>query len=164
MNALCRSYDTTADAERAVRAILAAGVPGDDVRLLMGARIHDSQSELRGGFAAAIAPHERVGTFAGQNPRRDVQRGSFAGDGTSDGEGVFANADRDVVVTYSDGREHSRVASHETLKRLLVDAGLAEHVAESDVRALHDGLVLVLVATEAIAIERAAELIDAVAA
>jgi hypothetical protein len=31
MNALCRAYDTVADTERAVDALLGAGVPGDDV-------------------------------------------------------------------------------------------------------------------------------------
>jgi hypothetical protein len=164
MNALCRSFDNTADAERAVRALLAAGVPGEDVRLLMSAEIHDARSERRGGFAAAVGAHQRVGSFAGEGPRRDQPRGSFAGDGASGGEGIFANADRDVVVTYSDGREDSRVAGHRTLRRLLVDAGLDEHVADSDVRALHGGRVLVLVSTAAVPIERAAVLIDATAA
>ena len=164
MNVLCRSFNNTADAERAVRALLAAGVPGDDVRLLMGAEIHDVRSEQRGGFAAAIGTDQRVGSFAGEGPGRDQLRGSFAGDGASGGEGIFANADRDVVVTYSDGREHSRVAGHHTLRGLLVDAGLDAHVAESDVRALHDGRVLVLVGTAAVPIERAGELIDATAA
>ena len=155
MNALCRSYDNAVDADQAVRALLAAGVPGEDVRLLAGAEIHNARSEPRGGFAAAVASDERVGTFAGEGPQRDAPRGSFAGEGTS-GEGVFANADRDVVVTFSDGREHSRVAGHRALKRLLVDAGLDDDVAESDVRALHDGRVLVLVSTTA----AVAEVID----
>src|SRR4051812_29205677 len=137
MNALCRSFENTADAERAVRAALAAGVPGEAVRMLMGAETHDARNEPRGGFATAIGAHARVGAFAGQGPRRNQPRGSFAGEGASDGEGVFANADRDVVVTYSDGRELSRVAGHHTLKRLLVDAGLNDDVAESDIRALH---------------------------
>ena len=36
MNALCRAYDNTTDADRAVQALLDAGVPGDDIRLLHG--------------------------------------------------------------------------------------------------------------------------------
>src|SRR4051794_37023625 len=164
MNALCRSFDNTADAERAVRAALAAGVPGEDVRLLMGAEIHDARNEPRGAFATAIGSDERVGTFAGEAPRRNEPRGSFAGAGASDGEGVFANADRDVVVTYSDGRELSRVAGHHALKRLLVEAGLHHHVAQAENCALHHGRVLVLVVTAAVAIGRAAEVIDAAAA
>ena len=55
MNAQCRSYDNIADAERAVEALLADGVPGDDVRLLMGAEIHDARREPRGGFARTVA-------------------------------------------------------------------------------------------------------------
>jgi hypothetical protein len=159
MNALCRSYNGTADAERAVQSLLAGGVPGEDILLLMGAEPHDARSESRGTFAAAVAPDGRVGTYAGEGVRRDEPRGSFAGG--SDGEGVFANADRDVVVTYPDGRERSRVAGHRTLKRLLVDAGLDDDVAEADVRALHDGRVLVLVTTNAVTFERATELITA---
>ena len=36
---------------------------------------------------------------------------------------MFGNADRDVVLTYPDGREHSRVTGHRSLTRILVDAG-----------------------------------------
>jgi hypothetical protein len=164
MNALCRTYDNTVGAERAVEALLAAGVPGDDVRLLMGAEIHDARREPTGGFAGAVGSHDHVGTFAGDGHRREEPRGSFAGDGEPAGEGVFGNADRDVVVTYPDGREHVRVAGHRRLKRLLVDAGLEEHAAESDVRALHDGRVLVLVSSETMPASEAAGLIDAAAA
>jgi hypothetical protein len=145
MNAFCRSYDNVADAERAVEALLADGVARDAVRLLMGVAIHDARRESRGGFAGAVATNDHVGTFAGAGHRRDAPRGSFAGDGATRPEGVFGNADRDVVVTYADGREHSRVVGHRGLKRLLVDAGVDEDAAESDVRALHDGRVLVLV-------------------
>jgi hypothetical protein len=148
MNALCKAYDNTADAEQAVTALLAAGVPGDDVRLLMGAEIHDARQEPGGGFAGALASDGRIGAFAGAGAARDTPRGSFAGVVASPREGVFGNADRDVVVAYLDGREHSRIAGHRTLKRLLVEAGLDEDVADADVRALHDGRVLVLVTTD----------------
>jgi hypothetical protein len=161
MNALCRAYDTTTDAERAVQALLAAGVPGDDVRLLMSAETHDARSESAGRFAGSTASDDHVGDFAGRGHSRDTPRSSFAGDASAGGEGVFANADRDVVVNYSDGREHSRVAGHRRLKTLLVDAGLDDEVAESDVRALHDGRILVLVTLGAVSEDRAAEVLDA---
>jgi hypothetical protein len=163
MNALCRAYDNTADAQRAVEALLGDGVPGDDIRLLMGAEVHDARRETAGGFAGTVASKAHVGSFAGAGPERATPRSRFAGD-SSGGEGVFANADRDVVVTYSDGREHSRVAGHQRLKKLLVDAGLEDDVAETDVRALHDGRVLVLVTLDAVSEERAADLLDATAA
>lgn len=145
MNAQCRSYDTAAAAEQAVAELLAGGLPGEHVRLLMGSEVHDARREARGAFAGAVAPGDRVGAFAGNGHERGAPRGSFAGDLASGGEGVFGNADRDVVVTFPDGREHSRVAGHHGLKRMLVDAGLDEAAAEKDVRALHDGRVLVLV-------------------
>jgi hypothetical protein len=160
MNALCKAYDNTAGAEEAVQALLAAGVPGDDVRLLMGAEIHDARREPGGGFAGSVASDDPVGAFAGDG---HGARGSFAGRGGRAAvgvEGVFGNADRDVVVTYSDGREHSRVAGHRKLKRLLIDAGLDEDAAESDVRALHDGRVLVLVTLGTVSAARAAEVIS----
>jgi hypothetical protein len=145
MNAHCKAYETTADAERAVQELLASGVEGGDVRLLMGAEMHDARREASGAFAGQVAADDRVGSFAGEGRRHDSPTGSFGGDGGSQAEGVFGNADRDIVVTYSDGREHSRVAGHRSLKRLLLDAGLDEEAAEADVAALHHGRVLVLV-------------------
>jgi hypothetical protein len=161
MNALCKAYSNTADADRAVATLLAAGVPGDDVRLLMGAELHDARREAAGGFAGAVAAESHVGAFAGEGDDRGAATGSFAGDSAAGGEGVFANADRDVVVTHSDGEEHSRVAGHQQLKRLLVDAGLDEPTAETDVRALHDGRVLVLVTLGAVSEDRAREVLEA---
>jgi hypothetical protein len=161
MNALCRAYDNTAEAGRAVQALLAAGVPGDDVRLIMGAEIHDARNEAGGGFAGSVTPDTRVGDFAGNGHARDTPRSSFAGKTSAGGEGVFANADRDVVVTFPDGQEHQRVAGHHHLKKLLMDAGLDDATAESDVRAVHDGRVLVLVSLRAVSEDRAAELLDA---
>jgi hypothetical protein len=42
-----------------------------------------------------------------------------------------------------------------------MDASLDDDVAESDVRAVHDGRVLVLVSLRAVSEDRAAELLDA---
>jgi hypothetical protein len=159
MNALCRAYSNTADADRAVQALLDAGVPGEDVRLLMGAELHDARREAAGGFAGSVAADGKVGAFAGEGADRTAARGSFGGDATSDGEGVFANADRDVVVTHSNGEEQARVAGHGKLKRLLTDAGLDDSAAETDVRALHDGRVLVLVSLGAVSEERVGALL-----
>jgi hypothetical protein len=161
MNALCRAYDSTAAADAAVETLVSAGVPGDDVRVLMGAELHDARHEDAGGFAGAVAPSTQVGSFSGGEQPRDGRTGSFAGAATSDGEGVFANADRDVVVTGFGGREHARVAGHRKLKQLLVDAGLDDMTADRDVEALHDGRVLVLVSLSAADADRVSELLDA---
>ena len=160
MTALCKAYDNTADAERAVADLLAAGVPGDDVRLLMGAEIHDARRESRGRFSGTVAPDERVGAYAGEGPERSVLRGSFAASDSA-GEGSFANAERDVVVTEHDGTEQVRVAGRRELKQLLMEAGLDEATAAADVDALHQGRVLVLVHIAAIARDDARALLDA---
>src|ERR671931_350559 len=70
MTALCKPYATTAEADQAVADLLAAGVPGSDVRLLMGAEIHDARREARGRFAGSVPPDERVRAFRGQGPQR----------------------------------------------------------------------------------------------
>jgi hypothetical protein len=160
MNALCRAYDSTAAADAAVETLVSAGVPGDDVRLLMGAELHDAGAEDAGGFAGLVAPGAEVGSFAGAGNDRSTRRGSFDGATASGGEGIFANADRDVVVTGFGGREHARVAGHHKLKQLLVDAGLDDATAERDVEALHDGRVLVLVSLAAVGADRVGELLD----
>jgi hypothetical protein len=160
MNSLCKAYDNTSDAERAVADLLAAGVPGDDVRVLMGAEIHDARREARGRFAGSVAPDERVGAYAGDGPERSALRGSFAGADAGGAEGTFANAERDIVVTHSDGMEHTRVAGRHELKRLLMGAGLDDATAEADVDALHAGRILVLVHVAAIGHDDARALLD----
>ncbi len=142
MTAICRAYDTPADADAAVGRLLAAGVPGEDVRLLMGAHLHDARREAAGGYGGAVAADARTGSFAGAG---GGARGGFAGPAGERPEGVFGNADRDVVVTHADGGEQVRVAGHGLLRGLLTDAGLDAAAAETDVRALHDGRTLVLV-------------------
>ena len=161
MNALCRAYSNTADADRAVQALLDAGVPGEDVRLLMGAELHDARREAAGGFAGSVATDAKVGAFAGEGADRSTAMGSFGGNTATGGEGVFANADRDVVVTHSNGEEQARVAGHGKLKSLLTGAGLDDVTAEADVHALHEGRVLVLVSLAAVSEDRATEVLDA---
>src|SRR4051794_19128199 len=78
MTALCKPYDSAADAEKAVDDLIAAGVPGTAVRLLRGAEIHDARREARGRFAGSVAPDEQVGAYAGPGPERRAARGSFA--------------------------------------------------------------------------------------
>ena len=161
MNSLCKAYDNTSDAERAVADLLAAGVPGEDVRVLMGAEIHDARREARGRFAGVDSePDEHVGAYAGDGPERRTLRGSFAGADAGGAEGTFANAERDVVVTHSDGMEHTRVAGRHELKRLLMDAGLDDATAEADVDALHAGRILVLVHDAAIGRNAARALLE----
>jgi hypothetical protein len=159
MTALCKAYDNTTDAERAVADLLAAGVPGDDVRLLMGAEIHDARREARGRFSGSVAPEDQVGAFAGDGPQRSAVRGSYAASGGA-AEGSFGNAERDVVVTQHEGEERARVTGRRELKQLLMEAGLDDAAAEADVDALHAGRVLVLVHIAAVAKDEVRALLD----
>lgn len=143
MAVLCKSYMTEAEARRAVSSLIAVGVPGEDVRVLMGEALGDSHAEAVGGFVRATGPEAVVGSFAGLEHAKSESMGSFAGGGRQRG-GSFGDLDRDTVTTYRDGIRHVRIAGHHDLKRMLIEAGLEEDAAERDVRALHDGLVLVL--------------------
>lgn len=160
MPALCKPFQDPDVADRTVAALLAAGVPGEDVRLLMGAALHDARREAAGGFGGSIAHDASRGGFAGAAAGA---RGSFAGIVGDRPEGVFGNADRDVVVTHADGGEQVRVTGHHQLVGLLEDAGLDRQTAETDVLALHDGRVLVIARIGALAADDLRALLDGAA-
>ena len=143
MAALCRSYASHAEARGAVDAVLGAGISGDEVRVLTGQPEMDTREEPMGEFGGQTPPDAPVGEFAGGSHPEGHERGHFAG-GEQRG-GSFADADREEVITYPGGVEHTRVAGHRKIKKLLTDAGLDEATAERDLDALHAGRVLVLV-------------------
>jgi hypothetical protein len=141
---LCRAYNTHEDAQRAVDALLDAGVPTEGLRVLMGEPERDARVEVQGEFAGVAAPDARVGAFAGSHARV-AGAGAFAGDASMQRGGSFADVDRDLVTTYRDGVAHMRVAGHGDLRGLLESAGLDRATAERDVAELHRGRVVVLV-------------------
>jgi hypothetical protein len=155
--ALCRSYASHPEALEAVNAVLGAGIPGEGVRVLTGEPERDTREESVGEFAGPTAPDAPVGEFAGSRPRYE-DRGHFAG-GEQRG-GSFADADREEVTSYPGGVEHTRVAGHDKIKKLLTDAGLDEATAERDVDALHAGKVLVLVEASEGEVDRVGTLLD----
>lgn len=159
MTTLCRAYTSESDARAAVDRLLAAGVPGGDVRVLMGTTEHDARDEPAGGFAGAAG--DAVGTFADAAAARRDGMGTFAGDADRMRAGGFADADRDTVTSYPAGVARVRVTAHRGLARMLVEAGLDEAAAEADVRALHEGRILVLVTTTAMDARAAAAALDA---
>jgi hypothetical protein len=159
MTALCRSYESHAEAQRAVSEVLGLGIPGDGVRVLMGEGVRDARAETTGEFAGEAEPDAPVGTFAGAPTTEAASTGAFAG-GEQRG-GSFADADRDVVSDYPGGVERMRITSHHNLQRLLTDAGLDEKTAERDVRALHEGRILVLVNAPDADAERAQAALEA---
>jgi hypothetical protein len=159
MAALCRSYDSHAEALGAVHSVLDAGIPGEDVRVLTGEAPHDTREETVGEFAGPTGPDAPVGQFAGGSHPQAQEGGHFAG-GEQRG-GSFADADREEVISYPGGVEHARVVGHRKVKELLTDAGLDADTAERDVEALHAGRVLVLVKAAEDDAERVGELLKA---
>ena len=143
MAALCRSYASQGEALQAVNAVLGAGIPGEDVLVLIGESPHDVHEEQVGEFAGPTEPDAPVGEFAGGPLPRGSHTGAFAG-GEQRG-GSFADTDRELLTSYPDGVERMRVLGHRRITRLLTDAGLDEATAKRDIDALHRGLVLVLV-------------------
>ena len=142
MTIYCKSYEHPVAAEDAVERLLAAGVDGDDIRILMGAPDHDG--DPTGGFAGSVAADAPLGTFAGLTSDRGM--GGFAGRPATQHRGGFATIDRETLATFKGGRiRRVHDIGHRHLIRLLVDAGLDEDAAERDVQALHDGRALVLV-------------------
>ena len=159
MITLCRAYSNESEARAAVQRILAAGAVGEDVRVIMGEPERDAREAAAGAFAGMPGP--AVGTFAGAEADRRDAMGAFAGDTADMRRGGFADADRETVTSYPGGVARMRVAGHHDLKAMLVDAGLDEAAADADVRALHEGRVLVLVRTGALGAEAAGAALDA---
>ena len=112
----CSAHASHDEASQAVESLLAAGVPGDGIRVLMGEPARHAVHE--GAFAGAGQP-ARVG-------------------------GNFADADREIVTSYPDGVAKMNVAGHRRVRELLIEAGLDEATAARDLEALHEGRILVL--------------------
>ena len=148
---LCRSYATTDDARETVDRLLAAGVPGDAVGIVMGEPPRDARDGHHRGYAASTDADAPVGTFAGMPRAEREAMGAFAGDADAR-RGSYADADRDTVTTFPGGIATQRVTSRRALAALLREAGVDPEAVGANVRAVHAGRVLVLVdATAALA-------------
>jgi hypothetical protein len=145
MATLYKTYPDEVAARHAIDALRDAGVPDHAIRLLTGASLHDVRREPAGAFAGTIPPDAPVGTFADVARLRREGHGSFAGDPDRQRRGCFADAERDVLVTYDRGAAHARVAGRHALEHTLrgwhVVAGAAEHVIDE----LHRGHPTVVV-------------------
>ena len=141
MATTCRAFQTEDEARAEVERLLATGVSGDEIRVLMGEAIRDQGDVPAGSFAGVAGA---VGSF-GDDPHSALDgMGTFAGDASAQRTGGFGDIDRETVTTYADGVKRVHIASHRDLHRMLVDAGLDAATAAADVDALHHGRVLVL--------------------
>ena len=149
MVTLCHAYESKYDAETAIERLLASGVRETAIRLITGDAVKDSRDLPIGTFAGTTtAEAVIVGSYADIAHSGREATGSFSGDPGKRRRGSFGDADRDTVTTYRAGEPRSRIVSHRKLKRILREAGLDEATATANVGALHDGRVLVLVASE----------------
>ncbi len=140
MAMLCESYPTPAAARNGVDALRAAGVPGRDIRLLIGCPLHDVRREPVGMFAGTVGPDAPVGTFGNLPRLRGGGRGTFAGDSARQRRGSFGDADRVVIAGYDGGAEHLSVSGDRGLRRLVAQAALADRLLDE----LHHGHAVVL--------------------
>ena len=151
MTTLCRAYTTEDDAQAAVNRLLAEGLPGAAIRVLMGRPAHDHSVEPVGRFAGErVAPADPVGSFAGSAGSSRDAMGEFEASSTHQRRGGFGDLDRDTATSYPNGVARVDVTTHRDLRKLLVGAGLDERAADADIKALHQGRVLVLVQTGAL--------------
>ena len=160
MATLCRAYTSEQDADAAVDRLLAAGIAGADIRVLMGEALHDSRDAAVGTFAGTGPEAETVGAYAGMAHSGREAMGAFAGDADVQRRGGFDDVDRETVTTYAADVKRVRIASHNNLEKMLLDAGLDEATARADVDALHRGRVLVLVEST-MGLDRIGGVIDA---
>jgi hypothetical protein len=144
MTTLCRTYPSEVEARQAVDALCAAGVPGRDIELLMGHRLHDVRRESVGTFAGTLAPDALVGTFGDVALRRGQGNGTYAGNSDRQRQGCFADTDRDLIVSYERREAHQRVTGDVALRALLRGRHLAAGEAGGVVDALHAGRATVL--------------------
>src|SRR5690348_11261391 len=121
MTVICRTYEREDEARRAVDALLAAGVAGGAIRVLMSEAPHDARAGAQGDYAGAPAPRDATAGYAGQRSEGAGVSGAFAGTPGSQRGGSFADADRDTVTSYPGGVERRHVAGHRELRRLLLD-------------------------------------------
>jgi Kef-type K+ transport system membrane component KefB len=135
MQTTCSSYADVAEAEAAVRQLLADGMPPARISVISGHAMHDERIGAYVGEATA------VGAYAGT----PGAMGSFAPGADGQRHGSFADIDRDEITTYENGTRHVHVASHHELEKGLAAAGLDAEAIAKDVAAVHDGRVLVLV-------------------
>jgi hypothetical protein len=145
MATLCKTYPDEIAAREAIETLRAAGVPGHAIRLLTGHALHDVRREPVGAFAGTLAPDAPVGTFANVTRLRRQGTGSFAGDPDRQRRGCFADAERDVVVSYERPVTHVHVTTDRELHRMLRSWHVVADAAESVIEDLHHGRATVLV-------------------
>jgi hypothetical protein len=164
MATLCKTYPDEATARAAVETLRGAGVPDHAIRVLTAPALHDVRREPVGAFAGTLAPDAPVGTFGNVARLRRQGHGSFAGDPDRQRRGCFADAERDVIVTYEDQAAHSHVAGEHELARVLRSWHVVDDAAARVIDELHRGHATVVVEISEISPREVSARLDEVAA
>lgn len=162
MTSTCTTYASEAAARDTVEALRSAGVRPSDLRLLVSRRMHDVRVEAVGGFAGAVGPNTRVGTYAGRTRLRRQGAGAFAGDPDQQRQGSFADGELESDVSCEDGTGRSRVVDDLELQRLL-RRRLSDDAAGRATEALHGGRAVLLVDAPEVAASGFQERLDELA-
>jgi hypothetical protein len=143
MATICKSFGDEDSALREVEALIARGVPGEDVRVLRGTPRRDGHEGPHGSYAGGHGG-DRVGTFAGPKPTET--EGSYAPghDAHAERLGSFGDIDRDTLASFPCSVEDVSVTTHRRLVTLLTEAGLDREVAKQELERLHEGRLLVI--------------------
>jgi hypothetical protein len=127
MATLCKTYQTPEAAREAVEQLEAAGIPADDIRLLMPSE-HDIRREVMGSFAGEIPPNAHVGNYGNAERFRRQGKGAYMGDPDAQRQGSFADTSPD----------------DDALRAMLAEAAITGRAAEDVVESLHCGRAIVL--------------------
>jgi hypothetical protein len=144
MSVICRSYTSESEARGAVDSLIAAGVAGSGIKVVMGEPERDAREEPMGSFAGTAEHGGAREDFAGQEHPAGAGRGTFAGDADEQRRGSFADMDSETITEYPEGVERRHVVGHREVRKALLEAGVDEAAADRDVEALHEGRVLVI--------------------
>lgn len=157
------TYASETAARHAVEALTSAGVRPSDIRLLMSRGMHDVRAEAVGGFAGAVDPNARVGTYAGRTHLRRQGAGAFAGDPDQQRQGSFADAEIETGVSCEDATGRSWVVNDVELQRLLRHHALSDDAAGRIVEELRGGRAVLLVDAPEVAVSDAQMRLDELA-
>jgi hypothetical protein len=138
MAMLCKTCLDGETARRLAGALTAAGVPVENIQLLIGPHYDDVRREPVGGLAGVVEPDDRIGTYAGGRRRRQAAGGLIAHPDARR-QGSFADIGSDQVVTLDDAGEHLRMTDDDVARRVLLDAHVPATTTERIMHELHDG-------------------------
>jgi hypothetical protein len=145
MATLCKTFPATGSALDAAESLSAAGVPADDIGVLIGPHYHDVRTERVGGLGGPVGPDAPFGKYA-EPPRLRWRAASGSAAHPDDQrQGSFGDVDRILSVKGQDGDQHVEAIDDDGARRLLTRAQVPDGVVRRMVRHLHEGEAIMFV-------------------